>query len=76
MAGMGAGVAVSFLACPTELLKCRLQAQGDAAKAAEAAEVSEYTIVDEMPQAVHSCDIFFTEFAPRKALYLHSREAH
>ncbi|KAK9810326.1 hypothetical protein WJX72_008725 [[Myrmecia] bisecta] len=26
-AGMGAGVAVSFLACPTELIKCRLQAQ-------------------------------------------------
>ena len=75
MAGMGAGVAVSFLACPTELLKCRLQAQGDAAKAAEAAEVSEYTIVNEMPQAVHS-GALFTEFAPRKAPYLHSREAH
>ncbi|KAM1034123.1 hypothetical protein ACFX13_038290 [Malus domestica] len=31
--GAGAGVAVSFLACPTELIKCRLQAQsalGDA----------------------------------------------
>ncbi|EOA13775.1 hypothetical protein CARUB_v10026869mg [Capsella rubella] len=26
--GAGAGVAVSFLACPTELIKCRLQAQG------------------------------------------------
>ncbi|KQJ97911.1 mitochondrial carnitine/acylcarnitine carrier-like protein isoform X2 [Brachypodium distachyon] len=26
-AGAGAGVAVSFLACPTELIKCRLQAQ-------------------------------------------------
>ncbi|KAK6154138.1 hypothetical protein DH2020_013777 [Rehmannia glutinosa] len=25
--GAGAGVAVSFLACPTELIKCRLQAQ-------------------------------------------------
>lgn len=25
--GSGAGVAVSFLACPTELIKCRLQAQ-------------------------------------------------
>ena len=35
VAGMGAGVAVSFLACPTELLKCRLQAQGDAAKSGE-----------------------------------------
>ena len=33
VAGLGAGVAVSFLACPTELLKCRLQAQGEAAKA-------------------------------------------
>eukprot|EP00177_Eucheuma_denticulatum_P008215 GFKZ01014951.1.p1 GENE.GFKZ01014951.1~~GFKZ01014951.1.p1 ORF type:complete len:312 (-),score=37.65 GFKZ01014951.1:537-1472(-) len=27
VAGMGAGVAVSFVACPTELVKCRLQAQ-------------------------------------------------
>lgn len=27
MAGMGAGAAVSFVACPTELVKCRLQAQ-------------------------------------------------
>lgn len=27
IAGLGAGVAVSFLACPTELMKCRLQAQ-------------------------------------------------
>lgn len=29
--GAGAGVAVSFLACPTELLKCRLQAQSSLA---------------------------------------------
>ncbi|KAI7738597.1 hypothetical protein M8C21_011458, partial [Ambrosia artemisiifolia] len=28
VAGAGAGVAVSFLATPTELIKCRLQAQG------------------------------------------------
>lgn len=27
VAGLGAGVAVSFLACPTELAKCRLQVQ-------------------------------------------------
>eukprot|EP00252_Welwitschia_mirabilis_P024532 TRINITY_DN7314_c0_g1_i1.p1 TRINITY_DN7314_c0_g1~~TRINITY_DN7314_c0_g1_i1.p1 ORF type:complete len:301 (-),score=51.58 TRINITY_DN7314_c0_g1_i1:695-1597(-) len=27
LCGAGAGVAVSFLACPTELIKCRLQAQ-------------------------------------------------
>lgn len=27
LAGVGAGVAVSFVACPTELVKCRLQAQ-------------------------------------------------
>lgn len=27
VAGVGAGVAVSFVACPTELIKCRLQAQ-------------------------------------------------
>jgi solute carrier family 25 carnitine/acylcarnitine transporter 20/29 len=40
VAGAGAGVAVSFLACPTELIKCRLQAQsalGTAAPAAAAA---------------------------------------
>ncbi|KAK4480095.1 hypothetical protein RD792_013152 [Penstemon davidsonii] len=29
--GAGAGVAVSFLACPTELIKCRLQAQSTVA---------------------------------------------
>lgn len=27
LCGAGAGIAVSFLACPTELIKCRLQAQ-------------------------------------------------
>lgn len=31
--GAGAGVAVSFLACPTELIKCRLQAQSVLASA-------------------------------------------
>lgn len=39
VAGAGAGVAVSFVACPTELVKCRLQAQG-AATVAPVAEVS------------------------------------
>ncbi|KAL8038310.1 hypothetical protein ABFX02_11G098600 [Erythranthe guttata] len=34
--GAGAGVAVSFLACPTELIKCRLQAQSALATTAEA----------------------------------------
>ena len=28
VAGAGAGLAVTFVACPTELVKCRLQAQG------------------------------------------------
>ncbi|EEE51451.1 hypothetical protein OsJ_32558 [Oryza sativa Japonica Group] len=37
VAGAGAGVAVSFLACPTELIKCRLQAQSALASAAPAA---------------------------------------
>ncbi|PUZ39980.1 hypothetical protein GQ55_9G387400 [Panicum hallii var. hallii] len=36
VAGAGAGVAVSFLACPTELIKCRLQAQSALATAAPA----------------------------------------
>ncbi|GAB2226211.1 hypothetical protein Droror1_Dr00022012 [Drosera rotundifolia] len=31
--GAGAGLAVSFLACPTELIKCRLQAQSALARA-------------------------------------------
>ncbi|XP_010441533.1 PREDICTED: mitochondrial carnitine/acylcarnitine carrier-like protein [Camelina sativa] len=31
--GAGAGFAVAFLACPTELIKCRLQAQGGLARA-------------------------------------------
>ncbi|KAF8689194.1 hypothetical protein HU200_041980 [Digitaria exilis] len=35
-AGAGAGFAVSFLACPTELIKCRLQAQSVLATAAPA----------------------------------------
>lgn len=35
--GAGAGVAVSFLACPTELIKCRLQAQSSVAGAGTAA---------------------------------------
>lgn len=33
VAGAGAGLAVSFLACPTELIKCRLQAQSTMATA-------------------------------------------
>ncbi|KAG6503711.1 mitochondrial carnitine/acylcarnitine carrier-like protein [Zingiber officinale] len=36
IAGAGAGVAVSFLACPTELIKCRLQAQSALADSAAA----------------------------------------
>jgi hypothetical protein len=35
VAGLGAGVAVSFLACPTELMKCRLQAQASVEGKAE-----------------------------------------
>ena len=34
VAGAGAGVAVSFLAAPTELIKCRLQSQLTTAQAA------------------------------------------
>lgn len=37
VAGMGAGVAVSFVACPTELIKCRLQAQSSSSTAADSA---------------------------------------
>ncbi|CAM0956085.1 unnamed protein product [Alopecurus aequalis] len=37
VAGAGAGFAVSFLACPTELIKCRLQAQSSLAEAGAAA---------------------------------------
>lgn len=33
IAGSGAGAAAAFLACPTELVKCRLQAQSQAAPA-------------------------------------------
>uniref|UniRef100_J3N550 Mitochondrial carnitine/acylcarnitine carrier-like protein n=1 Tax=Oryza brachyantha TaxID=4533 RepID=J3N550_ORYBR len=42
IAGAGAGVAVSFLACPTELIKCRLQAQSALAAAAPAAAAAPY----------------------------------
>ncbi|KAF7809500.1 mitochondrial carnitine/acylcarnitine carrier-like protein [Senna tora] len=40
--GAGAGVAVSFLACPTELIKCRLQAQSALAGSGTAAVAVKY----------------------------------
>ncbi|XP_017618277.1 mitochondrial carnitine/acylcarnitine carrier-like protein [Gossypium arboreum] len=40
--GAGAGVAVSFLACPTELIKCRLQAQSVLADSASAGVLVKY----------------------------------
>ncbi|KAL2531276.1 Mitochondrial carnitine/acylcarnitine carrier-like protein [Abeliophyllum distichum] len=40
--GAGAGVAVSFLACPTELIKCRLQAQSALATTGSAAVAVKY----------------------------------
>ncbi|KAI5059986.1 hypothetical protein GOP47_0024406 [Adiantum capillus-veneris] len=35
LCGVGAGLAVSFLACPTKLIKCRLQAQSSLATVAK-----------------------------------------
>lgn len=40
--GAGAGIAVSFLACPTELIKCRLQAQSALAGAGSATLAVKY----------------------------------
>ncbi|XP_077235302.1 mitochondrial carnitine/acylcarnitine carrier-like protein [Tasmannia lanceolata] len=40
--GAGAGVAVSFLACPTELIKCRLQAQSALADSGPSAGAVKY----------------------------------
>ncbi|KAK8325130.1 hypothetical protein V6Z12_A11G031400 [Gossypium hirsutum] len=40
--GAGAGVAVSFLACPTELIKCRLQAQSVLADSSSAGVLVKY----------------------------------
>eukprot|EP00262_Sarcandra_glabra_P006866 TRINITY_DN19426_c0_g1_i1.p1 TRINITY_DN19426_c0_g1~~TRINITY_DN19426_c0_g1_i1.p1 ORF type:complete len:299 (+),score=58.61 TRINITY_DN19426_c0_g1_i1:179-1075(+) len=40
--GAGAGVAVSFLACPTELIKCRLQAQSALADSSSPAGAAKY----------------------------------
>ncbi|WOK96120.1 mitochondrial carnitine/acylcarnitine carrier-like protein [Canna indica] len=40
--GAGAGVAVSFLACPTELIKCRLQAQSALASSATSSSAVKY----------------------------------
>ncbi|XP_043717283.1 mitochondrial carnitine/acylcarnitine carrier-like protein [Telopea speciosissima] len=40
--GAGAGVAVSFLACPTELIKCRLQAQSTLADSVSASGKMKY----------------------------------
>ncbi|PPD67335.1 hypothetical protein GOBAR_DD35788 [Gossypium barbadense] len=42
VAGAGAGVAVSFLACPTELIKCRLQAQSALAHSGSASVAVKY----------------------------------
>ncbi|KAH7514411.1 mitochondrial carnitine/acylcarnitine carrier-like protein [Ziziphus jujuba] len=42
VAGAGAGVAVSVLACPTELIKCRLQAQSALADSGSAAVAVKY----------------------------------
>lgn len=42
VAGAGAGVAVSFLACPTELIKCRLQAQSALASSDSAVVAVKY----------------------------------
>ncbi|KAL2499000.1 Mitochondrial carnitine/acylcarnitine carrier-like protein [Abeliophyllum distichum] len=42
LCGAGAGVAVSFLACPTELIKCRLQAQSALATSGSAAVAVKY----------------------------------
>ena len=36
IAGLGAGIAAAFVACPTELIKCRLQAQASDSKTAAA----------------------------------------
>lgn len=40
--GAGAGVAVSFLACPTELIKCRLQAQSALGESVSSAGAVKY----------------------------------
>ena len=45
IAGAGAGLAVSFVACPTELVKCRLQAQS-ALAAAPVRIKTKFTIVE------------------------------
>lgn len=40
--GAGAGVAASFLACPTELIKCRLQAQSALSESSSASTAVKY----------------------------------
>ncbi|KAJ6347806.1 hypothetical protein OIU76_004321 [Salix suchowensis] len=51
VAGAGAGVAVSFLACPTELIKCRLQAQSALASSDSAVVAVKYGGPDGCDQA-------------------------
>ncbi|MQL99248.1 hypothetical protein Taro_031967 [Colocasia esculenta] len=41
--GAGAGIAVSFLACPTELIKCRLQAQSALAGSGSSSSAVKYS---------------------------------
>ncbi|OVA01247.1 Mitochondrial substrate/solute carrier [Macleaya cordata] len=43
LCGAGAGLAVSFLACPTELIKCRLQAQSALADSSLSAGAPKYS---------------------------------
>ncbi|KAG0457286.1 hypothetical protein HPP92_022443 [Vanilla planifolia] len=44
--GSGAGVAVSFLACPTELIKCRLQAQSTLAESTSSTSLKYHGPID------------------------------
>jgi solute carrier family 25 carnitine/acylcarnitine transporter 20/29 len=50
VAGAGAGVAVSFVACPTELVKCRLQAQSTSESATGPSSVEENKAISENDQ--------------------------
>lgn len=53
--GAGAGAAVSFLACPTELIKCRLQAQGAGATSGSGSIALKYGgPMDVARQVLHS----------------------
>lgn len=79
VAGVGAGLAAAAIACPTELIKCRLQAQAGARLSpASPAPVSlAVSLPGTAPGAVQLINLpvkFYSIFAPLRLLCHESHE--